>query len=255
MTPEPQATGVTELRVHGISGASAEQILDRPAVVRVAGDEHAGFYRPRACCGQHLGPAGVTLEAFRWANLTTGAATRTVSRLLLLPFMLSNVALWMRPAGTRPQVRVRMLCRLLAGLLTVMYVLSLVGAFVDLVGWQCTRHPSCIAGRGYLAWLVQIPVGPRLALLCAVPIAGIWLAGWLGAHSYRHYEIVRPAATDAARGIWDRLDTPGFWNRAREVRTLRMTHQAIALGCWPWLCCRQPRPGRPRRRCSSGRRS
>ncbi|RQW97270.1 hypothetical protein DLJ60_03085, partial [Micromonospora chalcea] len=32
-----------ELRVHGVSGASAETIVDHPIVVRVAGDRHAGF--------------------------------------------------------------------------------------------------------------------------------------------------------------------------------------------------------------------
>ncbi|MBC8992860.1 hypothetical protein H9X95_22205, partial [Micromonospora chalcea] len=40
-----------ELRVHGVSGASAETIVDHPIVVRVAGDRHAGFYRVREGLG------------------------------------------------------------------------------------------------------------------------------------------------------------------------------------------------------------
>ncbi|PZG22586.1 hypothetical protein C1I95_05300, partial [Micromonospora craterilacus] len=38
---------VVELRVHGVSGTSAEALLDHPIVTRVAGDDNAGFYRPR----------------------------------------------------------------------------------------------------------------------------------------------------------------------------------------------------------------
>lgn len=40
-----------ELRVHGISGATAEKALDHPIVVRVAGDHNAGFYQIRPGTG------------------------------------------------------------------------------------------------------------------------------------------------------------------------------------------------------------
>src|SRR4051812_10597201 len=93
----------TELRVHGVSGTPAESMLDRPLLGRVAGDGNAGFYRPRPEYGATTGPGGAQLEAYRWGNLTAGAAARAFW-LLLLPFMLANVALWLRPA-TRPGPR------------------------------------------------------------------------------------------------------------------------------------------------------
>src|SRR6478752_3242670 len=85
-----------ELRVHGVSGTPAEDMLDRPLIVQVAGDGEAGFYRPRTEYGATLGPGGARLEAYRWGNLTSGAAARAFW-LLLLPFTLANVSMWLRP--------------------------------------------------------------------------------------------------------------------------------------------------------------
>ncbi|MEK8107020.1 hypothetical protein NKG94_21210 [Micromonospora sp. M12] len=42
--------GVVELRVHGVSGASAAQVLDLQESGQVAGDASGGFYRPRSRC-------------------------------------------------------------------------------------------------------------------------------------------------------------------------------------------------------------
>ncbi|WP_444947103.1 hypothetical protein [Micromonospora ureilytica] len=69
-----------ELRVHGISGVTAERILDHPIVTRVAGNTHAGFFRPRPGSGTAGGAAeGVSVEAYRWGSLTAGAAVRTAA--------------------------------------------------------------------------------------------------------------------------------------------------------------------------------
>ncbi|MET7967539.1 hypothetical protein [Micromonospora sp. NPDC005305] len=80
-TPEGETV---ELRVHGVSGGTAEKILDHPIVDRVAGDSHAGFYRPRPGAGPAGGAsAGIAVEAYRWGALTAGTAVRTASMLLL----------------------------------------------------------------------------------------------------------------------------------------------------------------------------
>jgi len=94
----------TELRVHGVSGAPVEHLLDRPLLRQVAGDADAGFFRPRPEYGDTTGPGGAPLEGYRWGNLTAGAAARAFW-LLLLPFALVNVALWLRPpaiVGSQP---------------------------------------------------------------------------------------------------------------------------------------------------------
>ena len=97
------ATGWTELRVHGVSGTAPEAVLEHPHVVRVAGYEQAGFLRrwweARVRLGGHR-PAAE--EAYSWGGLTSGDNTRALW-LLLLPFMLLNVAFYM--ALARPRTR------------------------------------------------------------------------------------------------------------------------------------------------------
>src|SRR3954447_5182470 len=127
----------TELRVHGVSGTPAEEMLDRPLIVQVAGDGEAGFFRPRTEYGATLGPGGARLEAYRWGNLTAGAAARAFW-LLLLPFTLANVMVWLRPpaVGTGRRV-VHGLCRIFALSISATFVLAAIGLSLDLVAWQC----------------------------------------------------------------------------------------------------------------------
>src|SRR5512140_3800032 len=95
--------GVTELRIHGVSGTPPDVVLGNPHVELVSGDATAGFYR-RSWLG---GPPPADLpyadvprlrhrEAYAWGGLTSGGSIR-VLWLLLLPFMLANVAHWMHP--------------------------------------------------------------------------------------------------------------------------------------------------------------
>ncbi|MFG3580063.1 hypothetical protein [Micromonospora chersina] len=221
-----------ELRVHGVSGGTAEKILDHPIVDLVAGDRHAGFYRPRPGVGAAGGATpGIAVEAYRWGALTAGAAVRTASMLLLLPFMLSNLALRLRPAAAGRSHLFRVLCRLLAGTLTAAFVLSVVGVTLDLVGWQCVPFDGCRANRPYLSWLVDLPTGPRLALLSLVPLVALRVVWGIGARSARALEGFRPPQPhpEAARAP-DRLDVPGFWDDERTPAWLRQIHVAIGAG-------------------------
>ncbi|MGY0007505.1 hypothetical protein [Micromonospora sp. I033] len=227
--PEGEAV---ELRVHGVSGGTAEKILDHPIVERVAGDRHAGFYRPRPGAGAAGGATpGIAVEAYRWGALTAGAAVRTASMLLLLPFMLSNLAIRLRPAATGRSRLFRVLCRLLAGTLTAAFVLSVVGVTLDLVGWQCVPYDGCRADRPYLSWLGDLPAGPRLALLSLVPLVALRVVWGIGARSTRALEGFRPPQPhpEAARAP-DRLDVPGFWDDERTPAWLRQIHVAIGAG-------------------------
>ncbi|MDG4792289.1 hypothetical protein [Micromonospora sp. WMMD1082] len=222
---------VVELRIHGVSGASAEALLDHPVVIRVAGDDNAGFYRPRPGFGISDRPQALRVEAYRWGALTAGGAVRTLSLLFLLPFMLVNLAVWTRPATGGAGGLVGPICRLLAATLTAAFVLSFVGVTIDIIGWQCVPYQPCLAGRGYLSWLSDLPLGPRLALLALVPVAALRLLWWLGERSARAFEAF-PAAhgQDRTSGGEDRVDTPGFWNDALVVHRLRAIHVAVGLG-------------------------
>ncbi|GLY25925.1 hypothetical protein [Micromonospora sp. NBRC 101691] len=221
---------VVELRVHGVSGATAETLLDHPVVIRVAGDDNAGFYRPRPGFGPDGPWGGLRTEAYRWGSLTAGAAVRTVSLLFLLPFMLINLAVWTRPATGGAGGIIGPLCRLLAASLTAAYVLSVVGATVDIVGWQCVPYRPCTHGRGYLSWLGELPLGPRLALLALLPIGALRLLWWLGERSARAFEAFSVTGGQSGAGGEDRIDRPGFWNDALVVQRLRAIHVAVGLG-------------------------
>jgi hypothetical protein len=212
--------------VHGVSGAGPDEMLDRPLVFRVTGDRSAGFYRPRPEYGNTTGPGGAMLEAYRWGGLTVATATRALSLAFLLPFLLSNVAVWMRPATPGARRPVTVLCRLLAATLTVSYVLFFVGIWLDLIGWQCVPYVRCVEDRQSLSWMSDLPTGPRLALLALVPIAVISLVWWLGSRSWCSYEAFRSGAADSGG---DRLDAVGWWNGMPLVGRLRSIHVAVAF--------------------------
>ncbi|MFC8297687.1 hypothetical protein [Micromonospora orduensis] len=217
---------ITEIRVHGVADKGPEAILDRPIVARVAGDDNAAFYRPRPGYGASADRDGVTLEAYRWSRLTGGTATRTFSLVLLLPFMLSNIAVWMLPVTGRGGRAARALCRLLAATMTAMYVLSTVGVSLDLIAWQCAAYPRCLEGRREISWLGGVPPGQRLALLTVPPIIAIVLIWRLGARTWQLSE-----DSDHAPGVGaDRLDAPAFWDTRSLLRRLRSVHVAVALG-------------------------
>ncbi|WBB66160.1 hypothetical protein [Micromonospora sp. WMMD812] len=218
--------GTTEIRVHGVADRGPEAVLDRPIVSRVAGDRDAGFYRVHPDLGDPHGAAGATLEAYRWSGLAGGTATRTVSLVLLLPFMLANTAIWMLPSGHRTETAGKAICRLLAATLTAMYVLSIVGVAVDLIAWQCAEYPRCMEGRREISWLGGLPPGQRLAVLAVLPLLAIALVWWLGGRTWQLPE--NTGAGPAALGA-HRLDNPAFWDNRALLLRLRALHVAIAL--------------------------
>ncbi|MEU1589563.1 hypothetical protein [Micromonospora sp. NPDC005710] len=217
---------VVELRVHGVSATSPDDLLDRPHAQQVAGDHRGGFYRLRP--GNHEGGQadGVTLEAYRWNNLPAGNAARTLAMVILLPFMLINLAIWMRPAGTRSDPVIKALCRLLALTLTGMYVLSIVGTTLDVIAWKCMSSPECLAGRSWLSWLGERPAGLRLAVLALAPAAAISLVWAISARPALPFHIFRAADQPLAA---HRLTAVGRWDNEPLIGRLRSIHVAAAF--------------------------
>ncbi|MEV0428443.1 hypothetical protein [Micromonospora sp. NPDC050495] len=224
--PDPP-TEIVELRVHGVSGAGAEQVLDRPHVRQVAGDRSGGFYRPRPGYPDTRGAGGVILEAYRWRDLPSGTAVRTLSLVFLLPFMLCNMAIWMRPAsGTASTAVVKGLCRVLALTLTALYVLTVAEVALDLVAWRCMGTPRCVAGRSWVSWLGGRPVGLRLALMSLVPVAAVALVWRLGTRPGWTFSEFRGTLTTSGE---HQLTAVGQWDAAPIVARLRAVHVAAAL--------------------------
>ncbi|MBE1593794.1 hypothetical protein ACFPOI_24270 [Nonomuraea angiospora] len=93
-------SGVTELRVHGVSGTPPEGMLNHPHPWIVAGDGTTGFYRrwwtDGPPDGEHADvPDSRHREAYAWGGLTSGGKTIALWLLLLL-FALANLSYSLR---------------------------------------------------------------------------------------------------------------------------------------------------------------
>ncbi|MFI7594477.1 hypothetical protein [Micromonospora sp. NPDC049359] len=223
----PETGRIVELRVHGVSGAGADRVLNRPFVHQVAGDRSGGFYRPRPGYPDSTGTDGVTLEAYRWNDLPSGTAVRTLSLVFLLPFMLCNVALWMRPANDSAKHALVALGRVLALTLTMLYVLTIVGVAVDLVAWRCMGTPSCLDGRNWLSWLGGRSPGVRLGVLALVPVAAIGIVWRLSARPSHSFDAFRTGAVQETSV--SQLSAVGQWDGTPVVGRLRSVHVAAAF--------------------------
>jgi hypothetical protein len=225
--PAPPDSPPTELRVHGVSGSPAEDVLDRPLIVQVAGDGEAGFFRPRTEYGATLGPGGARLEAYRWGNLTSGAAARAFW-LLLLPFTLANVAMWLRPPADGLGRRlVHGLIRVFALTVSATLVIASIGVFVDMVGWQCAAPTAtCVQERPWLHFFFNgflSPTGRRLAVAALGPILVVAVLWYLGVRSWAKYESYDLPERNADG---DGMATPSFWDGRDQVGRLRSVHIA-----------------------------
>lgn len=173
---------VVELRVHGISGASAESLVDAVAAVDVAGDGTGRIVMPadhlrRPAPGPVLmadgKPVARTVEGYIWGAMTSGGWAKATWA-LLLPFALANVAHWMLPPLTSDSalarslgVLLRALLRVSALLLTCLLVAQLTLLSLDLVAAQCLAP-----GTGCLPavplWARELPMLRAVAGLLPV---------------------------------------------------------------------------------------
>ncbi|MBC7274073.1 MAG: hypothetical protein H5T76_36125, partial [Streptomyces sp.] len=179
-----------ELLVHGVGGTTPEEMLDDPRTVRVAGDDTAALFRraadtadPGAAATDPTATEGRPVpEAYVWCNLTSGNGTRALW-LLLLPFMVVNLAHWMRPSVRDRRTRtVRLygaLVRLVGLTLTVLLVAAACEVALDLAAWQCAGTRACAENHSWLGFLSPAGSGDgwwsapgrRLALASLVPLA------------------------------------------------------------------------------------
>ncbi|MFF2136905.1 hypothetical protein [Streptomyces sp. NPDC058193] len=266
MSPAPQAEaapsrGVAlELLVHGVGGTTPQEMLGDPRITRITGDATAAVYRRTEDVGaeQHPGrhQGGPVAEAYCWSNLTSGNGSRALW-LLLLPFMVVNLAHWMRPTAQGRARTVRLygvLVRLLALSLTVLLTAAACEVALDLVAWQCAGTPECSAQRSWLGflsthqdgWFAQ--PGRRLAVAALVPAALVGLLWYLSDRTWSAYESQRPLTWDEPDStetdeepdadvvtesgpprIRPALGRPGFWYGRRLVARLRAAHTAAGF--------------------------
>ncbi|MET9804435.1 hypothetical protein [Streptomyces sp. NPDC006368] len=247
-SPQPTGPGAAlELLVHGVGGTTPQEMLDDPRTTRVTGDRTAAMYRRTVDLHAEKDPErfrhGPVPEAYCWCNLTSGNGSRALW-LLLLPFMVVNLAHWMRPPAEGQAAMVRLygvLVRLVALTLTVLLTAAACEVALDLTAWQCAGSARCAEERSWLGflsvtqggWWAQ--PGRRLALAALVPAALVGLLWYLSNRTWSAYEAQRPPrggqdvdATPDAR-LRPALGRPGFWYGRRLVARLRAAHTAAGF--------------------------
>jgi hypothetical protein len=241
-----QADIALELLVHGVGGTTPADMLGDPRTQRITGDDTAAVFRRADDTDAESRPADYrdrpVPEAYVWCNLTSGHGARALW-LLLLPFMVVNLAHWMRPSA-RGRIRtVRLyglLVRLAALSLTVLLVAAACEVALDLTAWQCAGTPVCAQRHSWLDFLSpeatdagwwSLP-GRRLALAALVPLALTGLLWYLSHRTWSAYESQEPPArAGESDEDTDRtaLGRPGFWYGRRLVARLRAAHTAAGL--------------------------
>lgn len=233
--------GVTELRVHGVSGTPPETMLNHPHPRRVAGDGATGFYRRWWPDGRPGGddadvPGARHREAYAWGGLTSGG--RAIALWLpLLPFSLANLSYFMLPRpprGTRLRHATEAAQRLFALLLTGTLVGAFIRAAVDLVGWQCTAAGRACTRETAPFWAHRLgevwgsEPSKRLAVTALAPLLVVVLLWWLGRRTWRRDEqtVVPPGGGHRTDVL---LARPRLWHGGAPVWRLRVAHVAFSL--------------------------
>jgi hypothetical protein len=251
---------VVELRIHGVSGTSPEELLERPAAARLrrrSGPDKpgpTGFYRPAG--DQLLDHNGdqqpqAFLEGYTWGGLTSGAPARALW-LLLLPFALVNAAPRLRPAGDAGSARavhaLLTLFRLLALAMTAMFTVAAAGVGVDLLAWQCGGELDHCAALPQSVALTSWSPGHRLLLGLLLPVAALMLIYVLSRTTAGRYEQITddqaPASSDgitAAPSTPEDVDPdathPWLWRGDYMVRRQRSVHLQVGLLAVVVLLC------------------
>lgn len=219
---------VVEMRIHGVGGAPPEDNLEVPSTLQVEGDATAGFYRPWYP-GSRVEAGTPRREAYCWGKLNYRSATRALW-LLLLSFMIVNVAYWSLPAegpgasGRRRTAMNRALLRLLGLALTATFVGTATTILADMIAYQAPRRGAL---PSWLHTFAGLGVGPRLAiaLLAVLGIVGVLFR--LSLRTARSYEKWDAGDASDDSSDWS-LSDKRFWRGERTVVRQRYCH--VMLG-------------------------
>ena len=235
---------VTELRIHGVSGSDGPTMLEHPAALQVAGDGVTGFYRRWSPDGPGRLSVQWPLEAYLWGGLTE-APLASAAWLLLLPFMMYNIAHFMLPPaewtqkpglaekGSVEHLDTTWGHRVASGLLRLVAIAATVQlasaagvVMLSTVAWQAAGRAGALPN--WMGWYGKLTAGWRVALaMVAVAgvVAGLW---WLSVATARKYEGRTTKAKQKLNATWP-LTQPGFWKGEVLVGRLRALHAAAAL--------------------------
>jgi hypothetical protein len=246
--PDSPERSVVELRIHGVGGAPPEENLGSPNTIQVGGDATAGFFRTWTPGNPHNAQSP-RREAYCWGKLNYRAASRALW-LLLISFMIVNVAQWALPTSYRDgrdriglrwaDAGSRAMLRLLGLLLTIAFVATAVTVAADLLAWQAAETGTL---PSWLGWFAGWPRGLRLATglgLALLVVAALHITSVRTAASYEKWSADVVPDTDDR---WP-LTQANFWNGARNVARQRGCHIGAGAG-YVALIAATPRGSHP----------
>ncbi|HSJ29438.1 MAG TPA: hypothetical protein VLB67_14620, partial [Acidimicrobiia bacterium] len=145
-----------ELRIHGVSGTPAELMVGGPAVPDDEFDPDT-VVRPVDGDGRLL--------AFRWASRTSGTAGSAMW-LLLVPYMLLNLAGWALPPASDGRHRLAVAATRITGLLlTLMFALITANGVIGVGSYQVLRR--------WISWDLSLTFGIAVSALI---MGGLWFS-------------------------------------------------------------------------------
>ncbi|MBY5163142.1 hypothetical protein [Salsipaludibacter albus] len=210
-----------ELRIHGVAGTSAESLLE-------VGVSEVEYGLPT---GLELTGRGRRVprdrRAFSWGSLTSGRPWHAFN-ILLLPFMLSNVAGWMLPSirpnctAERPPWQGRLataMLRLHGLALTVLWSTFVALAFLDVA----PSVAGAIVGERIGAWVgyvLALSSIAALAILTTVAPRDPWRPLWPKRS---------PLVVERARTTSFEVDPDGMWSTPQTVAHSHRPHTAVAF--------------------------
>lgn len=201
-----------EIRIHGVSGTPPDTMLNTdPVVIGHRLDGKVQIYAP-----VRQDPA---LRAYRWSSLTSGTALSALW-ILLLPFMLANLAGFALPRLSRARERVAaMLVRTAGLILTVIFSLITAQGFIDVGAYQYLFFERRVLGA-----TESIALGSLTAMTVLLLI-------WVRL-STREAGAVESTEDPVGRY---RLSDPGLWRRHLVEDELRLLHLAAAVLAVGWV--------------------
>ena len=219
-----------QLRVHGVSGTTPEELLGVDAVgPPVAGDDLVRFVRPADGSGDGLGGH---LEGMSWGRLTSGSVVQA-TWLLLLPFAVLNLGYWARSWNTegRSAGLYRGCVRSLGLALTMTITFSAATISMDQLAWQCMIRDrrDCVRVHEWLTWAQDLYNGPVLVIAAGIPFLLVLALAFLSYRTALRYEAF-PGDMERGTGRDDpHLFSRRMWRGELMVSRLRMLH--VAVGC------------------------
>ncbi|MEV0372080.1 hypothetical protein AB0I10_19995 [Streptomyces sp. NPDC050636] len=222
-------------------------MLGDPRVQLITGDDTAACYRRTDDADAEERPGDyhgrAVREAYCWSNLTSGNGARALW-LILVPFMVANLAHWMRPAAPPAHKAHRiydLLVRVLALTLTILLAAAACEVALDLTAWQCAGTRACAAGKSWMGFLSPADhgwwsaPGRRLVLASVVPLLVIGFLWWLSHRTWSAYESASPpprspgTSRDTPADERTALSMHGFWYGRRLVARLRAAHATAGV--------------------------